>query len=75
MKPLSILSYNLNGGIQYSLFYNKRKDAFLGFQARYHVTNYRNKGGTDLRGNPVTIGLVWGMAAARRYYPYRGLRY
>lgn len=75
MKPMSILSYNFNGGVQYSWFYNKFKDAFLGFQAKYNFTNYRNKGGTDLKGNPITIGLVWGMAAARRYYPYRGLQY
>lgn len=75
MKPLSILSYNFNGGIQYSLFYNKRKDAFLGIQARYNVTNYRNKGGTNLQGNPITIGLVWGGVSGRRYYPYRSLQY
>lgn len=76
MKPLSILSYNVNGGIQYSLFYNKRKDAFLGVQARYNVTNYRNKGGTNLNGNPITVGLVWGgVASGRHYYPYRSLQY
>jgi hypothetical protein len=75
MKPMSILSYNFNGGVQYSWFYNKRKDAFLGFQARYNVTNYRNKGGTNLQGNPITIGLVWGGVSRRRYYPYRNLQY
>jgi hypothetical protein len=75
MKPLSILTYNFNGGMQYSLFYNKRKDAFLGIQAKYNVTNYRNKGGTNLQGNPITVGLVWGVASRRSYYPNRDLRY
>ncbi|WP_315818944.1 hypothetical protein [Paraflavitalea speifideaquila] len=75
MKPLSILTYNFNGGIQYSLFYNKRRDAFLGIQAKYNVTDYRNKGGTNLQGNPITVGLVWGVASRRRYYPYRDLQY
>ncbi|AXY76618.1 hypothetical protein D3H65_22600 [Paraflavitalea soli] len=75
MKPMSILTYNFNGGVQYSLFYTKRKEAFLGIQARYNVTNYRNKGGTNLQGNPITIGLVWGAASARRYGPYRGYQY
>ena len=71
MKPLSILSYNFNGGVQYSLFYNKRKSDFLGLQMRYNVTNYRNKGGTNLKGNPITVGLVWGMASPRDSYPHR----
>lgn len=70
MKPLSILSYNFNGGAQYSLFYNKSKSDFLGLQVKYNVTNYRNKGGTNLKGNPITIGLIWGMASPRHRYYY-----
>jgi hypothetical protein len=75
MKPTSIFSYNFNGGIQYSFFYNKSKTAFLGLQAKYNVTNYRNKGGTDVTGNPITLGLVWGGAMTRGDHGYRQPRY
>ncbi|MBO9562184.1 MAG: hypothetical protein J7621_05390 [Niastella sp.] len=75
MKPVSILSYNFNGGAQYSFFYNKSKTDFFGLQVKYNVTNYRNKGGTDITGNPITIGLVWGGGRSRGYYGSRQPQY
>jgi hypothetical protein len=75
MKPVSIITYNFNGGVQYSFFYNKSKTAFFGLQAKYNVTSYRNRGGTDVTGNPITIGLVWGGAMTRGDHGYRQLRY
>lgn len=51
-------SLNVNGGLGYRYFYSKF--GYVGVQARYHAINFCNPRGTDLTGNAITIGLVWG---------------
>lgn len=34
---------------------------FFGIQSKYHVVGYRNKGGTNLSGNVVSVGIVVGL--------------
>jgi hypothetical protein len=58
MKPLSIFSYNFNGGLQYSLFINNSN--YIGLQAKYNLVNYYNRGGTNLKGNAFTVSLLFG---------------
>ncbi len=49
---------NLNMGVELRI---KTGDfGFFGIQSKYHVVGYRNKGGTDLSGNVLSIGIVVG---------------
>lgn len=52
-------SFNLNLGASYRLYL--KNEHYLAFTGRYHRLNFRNKGGTDLKGNAVTIGLEYGL--------------
>lgn len=58
-------AFNLNVGLGYKFYIgHKRTDniirhSYLGLQAKYNFVNYNNDGGTDLKGNTVTIGLTW----------------
>ncbi|HPT14855.1 MAG TPA: hypothetical protein PK796_08720 [Bacteroidales bacterium] len=52
-------SFNLNLGGSYRIYL--KNDHYLAFSGRYHRLNFRNKGGTDLKGNAVSIGLEYGL--------------
>lgn len=53
----SLVSYNFNIGLGYR-FYLKKKN-YIGLHAKYNFINYRNKGGTNLGGNYVSLGLSY----------------
>lgn len=55
----SINSLNVNIGLGYKYFYDKK--AFMGLNAKYNFVNYKNTGGTNLAGNTVSIGFLWGL--------------
>lgn len=56
-------SFNINLGGSYR-FYLKN-DHYLALNGKYHRLNFRNKGGTDLKGNAVTFGLEYGLGTNR----------
>ena len=58
LKPLSIGSFNANGGIKYNLFISPT--FYIGLQGRYNLINYSNRGGTSLQGNAFSIDLIFG---------------
>lgn len=58
LKPLSINSLNVNTGLRINFLYSLK--GFIGLQGRYNLIDYRNKGGTNLRGDAVSIDLVFG---------------
>jgi hypothetical protein len=58
MKPLSIWTFNVNGGFQYNLM--MKQTTYLSLRTQYHFVRYNNKGGTSLSGNAITAGLVLG---------------
>jgi hypothetical protein len=49
---------NLNLGVELRI--KSGDSGFFGIQSKYHIVGYRNKGGTDLSGNVVSIGIVVG---------------
>jgi hypothetical protein len=53
-----LISGNLNVGLEARVY--ESEAGYFGLQGRYHLVNYRNQRGTDLRGNVVTVGLVFG---------------
>ncbi len=57
--PGMIHALNLNTGLRYQRILEETK--FLTIIIRYNLVGYRNKGGTDLSGNVVTIGVGYGM--------------
>jgi hypothetical protein len=57
--PINIGSFDLNGGMQLKYFIGR--GPFIGIQAKYHLINYANTGGTDLNGNAFTIDLSFGV--------------
>ncbi|MBK7030837.1 MAG: hypothetical protein IPH45_17225 [Bacteroidales bacterium] len=50
-------SIHLGAGYKYYL----KNDRFIGLSSRYHFMNFKNKGGTNLRGNAISITLEYGM--------------
>lgn len=62
----SIYSLNLNAGLGYKIFLSHRKNingekhSYLNLQAKYNFVGYNNRGGTDLTGNAITVGLTYG---------------
>jgi hypothetical protein len=56
--PYNIGSLDINGGAQIKYFIGR--GPFIGIQAKYHLINYANTGGTDLSGNAFTIDFVFG---------------
>ncbi len=52
-------SFNLNLGGSYRIYL--KNDHYLALTGRYHRLNFRNKGGTDLKGNAVSFGLEYGL--------------
>ncbi len=58
LQPLSIGSFNANGGLKYNLFVTPT--FYVGLQGRYNLVNYTNRGGTSLNGNAFSIDLIIG---------------
>ncbi|KAI9450321.1 hypothetical protein F5148DRAFT_1337168 [Russula earlei] len=58
LMPINIGCFDLNGGIQCKYFIGR--GPCIGIQAKYHLLNYCNKGGTDLAGHAFTIDLFIG---------------
>ena len=58
MKPLSIGSFNANGG--FKLNYYLSTSFYIGLQARYNFINYVNHGGTSMNGDAFSIDLILG---------------
>jgi hypothetical protein len=58
MKPLSIGSFNANGG--FKLNYYLSTSLYIGLQARYNFINYVNHGGTSMNGDAFSIDLIIG---------------
>ncbi|HNP20624.1 MAG TPA: hypothetical protein PKM63_20490 [Panacibacter sp.] len=58
LKPLSIGSFNANGGLRMNVYVNR--DLYIGLQGKYHWINYANPGGTNLNGDAITIDLIFG---------------
>lgn len=58
LKPSGIGSFNANTGIRFNYF--NSNNTFLGVLARYHIANYKNKGGSSLQGNSFSIDLILG---------------
>lgn len=56
-----ISSPGLRVGAEYR--YYLKNDQFLGIGSRYHFLNFRNKGGTNLRGNALSITLEYGFGS------------
>lgn len=62
----SVKSFYANAGLAYKIYVrntvrnNKHVRSYFSLQAKYNYVNYDNKGGTDLTGNALIIGLVYG---------------
>ena len=61
LKPLSIGSLNVNTGLRFNYFYTSKH--FIGLQTRYNVVNYKNNGGSSLKGDSFSIDLILGFGA------------
>jgi hypothetical protein len=53
-----ISTLNLNGGLGYRYYF--KRDQYVGLSGKYNLLNYKNRGGTDLSGNAITLMLVYG---------------
>lgn len=64
-------SFNMNAGLGYKFFLHnpdepgKKPCSYLGLQVKYNFVNYLNEGGTNLSGNAITIGLIYGAYSRR----------
>lgn len=58
LKPLSIGSFNANGG--FKLNYYLTTSFYIGLQARYNFINYVNHGGTSMNGDAFSVDLIIG---------------
>lgn len=56
--PYTINAFNLSGGLRAKYFFRRKNS--LGLAAKYNVLNYRNRGGSSLRGNAFSIDLYYG---------------
>lgn len=68
LKPLSIGSFNANGGIRMNFYLSR--DLYIGLQGKYSWLNYANPGGTNLNGDAVTIDLILGFNSYRPNHYY-----
>ncbi len=64
LRPLSIGSLNLNGGLKFNFFMSSV--FYFGLQGRYNWIHYNNKGGTDMGGNAFSIDLLFGKYRMQR---------
>jgi hypothetical protein len=58
-KAITSPSMHLGAGYRYYL----NNERYIGLSSRYHLLNFKNKGGTNLRGNALTITLEYGFGA------------
>jgi hypothetical protein len=58
LKPLSIGSFNANGGLRFNFYVSPT--LYLGLQGRYNWIKYNNKGATSMSGNAFTIDFLIG---------------
>lgn len=58
LDPLEIKTFDFNNGFRMKYFI--RANAYLGLALKYHLLNYCNHGGTDLKGNAFSIELLYG---------------
>ncbi len=62
----SVKSFYANAGLAYKIYVRdavikgKHKRSYFSLQAKYNYVNYNNRGGTDLTGNAIIVGLVYG---------------
>lgn len=54
----SLSSLCINAGLAYK--FNISKKQYLSLSGRYNMLFYKNRGGTNLNGNAITIGLIYG---------------
>ena len=54
-----INSLNLNTGLTYKRIINEQR--FFSVMLRYNFLNYRNRGGSDLSGDVITVGFAYGI--------------
>lgn len=65
-KTQSVKSFYANAGLAYKIYVRdavvkgKHKRSYFSLQTKYNYVNYNNRGGTDLTGNALIIGLVYG---------------
>jgi hypothetical protein len=70
----SIGSINSNFGLGYRHF--SAKNTYVGLQCKYNFVNFKNKGGTDLSGDSITISLIFGgFSNSKKDYELNELRY
>lgn len=70
----SINALNLNIGLGYK--YNINPWNYIGIDFKYNIVDYKNKMGTDLSGNALTINLIYGFFGNRyNVYRLKGLDY
>ena len=58
-KNITSPSVHLGAAYRYYL----KNDRYIGLSSRYHLINFDNKGGTNLRGNALTITFEYGFGA------------
>ena len=59
-EHVGISSVNYNCGFDYRYHLKKYSPFFVGFQFRYNIVDYKNKGGTDLSGNSLSFRIFIG---------------
>jgi len=70
----SVNSYNFNVGLGYNFYYST--GAYLGIQAKYNIIDYTLNDVIDLRGNALTINILWGVSFdANKYRQLQQLGY
>jgi hypothetical protein len=54
-------SFNFNSGVGYRYYYRELESmSYIEFDFKYNFIDYKNRGGTDLAGNAVSILFIWG---------------
>lgn len=62
----TLFSLNLNAGLGYKVYIHNRVSkimqnrSYIDFQVKYNYVNYKNAGGSEVTGNAVTFGIVYG---------------
>jgi hypothetical protein len=62
----NIGSMNINAGITYRYYTSRR--SFLGLEGKYNFVDYKNKGGTNLAGNTITLAIVYSFTGNKNKY-------
>ena len=58
-------AFNMNAGIGYRFFYDN--NSYLELQGRYNFEAFKNPGGTNISGNPISVRLIWGFSELDTY--------